>query len=464
MQAYNKNNRQKDSINSSGMQLKHYAVLLTAIWTILTAFLIFTEYRGFRSDIVENMTNQKQRISGKEHLVRVSLGYGGIWLVGLFIIRIGYVRLSRHDAARAKMEQALHEANAALERNVRERTVELESAVMMLQGEIEDRSRAEARFRTLVEQAPTAIRIAREGKTIYANPKFAEMFGYRSIDEIRNTSLTEQYATEVRSKIAERARRREEGLEEPSAYETLGMRKDGSIFPLHVAVTKVMLDDGAATLSFFTDITDLRKAEEALRKLNAELEQRVAERTLELEQANRKLEQLAIQDGLTGLANRRHLDNMLERELARGLRTSDMLTFLMCDVDFFKRFNDFYGHAAGDVCLQKIGAVLRSVFRRASDLPARYGGEEFGVIIPHTPPEHAAMLAEMLLRKVQEEAIPHERSEIAAVVTISIGLVSAPITNDKDSKWYIARADEALYKSKKSGRNRVTHAVFGKEN
>ncbi len=169
--------------------------------------------------------------------------------------------------------------------------------------------------------------------------------------------------------------------------------------------------------------------------------------------------ELTREDGLTGLANRRHLDQMIDRELSRGLRTADMLSFLMCDVDFFKRYNDRYGHAEGDVCLKRVAAALRESFKRASDLPARYGGEEFSVIIPNTPPEHVLLLAEALRQRLEKEAIPHESSDIAPVVTVSIGVVSAPITRDRDRAWYIKQADDALYRSKAEGRNRVTHTI-----
>lgn len=170
--------------------------------------------------------------------------------------------------------------------------------------------------------------------------------------------------------------------------------------------------------------------------------------------------ELATEDGLTGLPNRRHLDQMIDRELSRGLRTADMLSFLMCDVDFFKRYNDRYGHAEGDACLKRVAAALRASFKRASDLPARYGGEEFSVIIPNTPPEHVLLLAEALRQRMEKEAVPHEKSDVATVVTISIGVVSAPITRDRDRAWYIKQADEALYRSKAEGRNRVTHVVL----
>jgi diguanylate cyclase (GGDEF)-like protein len=104
--------------------------------------------------------------------------------------------------------------------------------------------------------------------------------------------------------------------------------------------------------------------------------------------------------------------------------------------------------------------VLRASFLRASDLTARYGGEEFSVVIPNTPPEHVLRLAELLRARVMAEAIPHGGSDAATVVTISIGVVSAPITRERGRDWYIKKADEALYRSKAEGRNRVTHVVL----
>src|SRR5271169_3135522 len=130
---------------------------------------------------------------------------------------------------------------------------------------IDDALRAsEERFRTLIEKAPIAIGMARQGVTLYANPKYLEMYGFESVDEVRGRSIGEQWAPNCRAEIEERARRRADGLPVPSEYEAVGQRKDGSRFPVHAAVTLVQLDDGEASMAFLTDITQRKRAEEEL--------------------------------------------------------------------------------------------------------------------------------------------------------------------------------------------------------
>jgi len=183
----------------------------------------------------------------------------------------------------------------------------------------------------------------------------------------------------------------------------------------------------------------------------------------ELVDKNLELKKLAREDGLTALANRRHFNEILEAEIKRAYRTRQFLSLILCDVDYFKRFNDHYGHVAGDKCLQVIGATLLSTFLRAGDLSARYGGEEFAVILPETTPDNAEKLAEKLRQKIIAQAIPHARSEALEVVSFSIGVIGAQVTRERNAEWFISEADKALYLSKENGRNRVTAAEVTEE-
>jgi diguanylate cyclase (GGDEF)-like protein len=176
----------------------------------------------------------------------------------------------------------------------------------------------------------------------------------------------------------------------------------------------------------------------------------------ELTDKNLMLKRLAREDGLTGLANRRHFSEMLDAEIKRAFRTRQFLSLIMCDVDYFKRFNDHYGHVSGDHCLQMIGATMLATFMRAGDVAARYGGEEFAVILPETTPENAEKLAEKLRRKVIAQAVPHAHSDALEVVTFSIGVVGSLVTPERNAEWFVSAADRALYLSKENGRNRVT--------
>jgi len=180
-----------------------------------------------------------------------------------------------------------------------------------------------------------------------------------------------------------------------------------------------------------------------------------------LAQKNRELDILAKHDGLTGLANRRYFDEVMEAEIKRAKRSGETLSVILCDIDYFKRYNDYYGHLTGDDCLRHISETIKKIFQRSSDLAARYGGEEFVIILPDTSHEGSARLAEKLRLEIISENMPHASSDIADCVTISIGVASAQVNDEiRSSKWFTKQADTALYKSKENGRNRVTAVFF----
>ncbi|MFZ1827512.1 MAG: diguanylate cyclase [Candidatus Competibacteraceae bacterium] len=176
---------------------------------------------------------------------------------------------------------------------------------------------------------------------------------------------------------------------------------------------------------------------------------------LELKRRGDLLEQLAGLDSLTGIANRRRFDDLLIAEWYRAQRYHASLALIMIDIDFFKAYNDHYGHPRGDDCLRKVVGAMSTVLRRASDFLARYGGEEFVAILADTPLDEALSVAEQMRSRVVEQAIPHGDSLIAPQVTISLG-VAAQVPNEQDSaNELLAAADAALYRAKDAGRNRV---------
>ncbi|MFC3396295.1 sensor domain-containing diguanylate cyclase [Brenneria rubrifaciens] len=177
----------------------------------------------------------------------------------------------------------------------------------------------------------------------------------------------------------------------------------------------------------------------------------------ELTTVNHTLHTLALFDGLTGLANRRQFDILLQQTMLRSAEMSTPMALVMIDVDSFKKYNDYYGHVAGDECLRKIGAVLNAMPRRIDDLVARYGGEEFAIIIADTSEEGALTLAQRALDLVRQKRIPHELTSYSEkIVTISAGVhvftAEIPLP---DPEWVINIADEALYRAKHAGRNCV---------
>jgi diguanylate cyclase (GGDEF)-like protein len=176
---------------------------------------------------------------------------------------------------------------------------------------------------------------------------------------------------------------------------------------------------------------------------------------IELKRARDRLTELATTDGLTGLANRRRFDEVLEREVQRHLRSIEPLTVIMLDIDHFKLYNDTYGHLRGDDCLRAIACSIHGSLLRATDLAARYGGEEFACILPDTGAlEDVTAIAERIRTDVIALKIPHETSPTAPHVTVSLGLVSCYCNQDLQPEQLTAAADKQLYLAKSQGRNR----------
>jgi diguanylate cyclase (GGDEF)-like protein len=191
-----------------------------------------------------------------------------------------------------------------------------------------------------------------------------------------------------------------------------------------------------------------------------EMRRRQIQMSAELLTANKELERLSSRDGLTDLANRRHFDVYLATELARARRTNRTLALVLCDVDFFKPFNDHYGHQAGDDCLKRVAVALQSAGRRPADLVTRYGGEEFAVVLPETDLAGAVKVAEACRSAVEQLKITHEYSNAASHVSISAGVAGLLPGMAITAEQLILAADQALYQAKHLGRNRVV-AVQG---
>lgn len=179
----------------------------------------------------------------------------------------------------------------------------------------------------------------------------------------------------------------------------------------------------------------------------------VSYQSQELASLNQQLDKIAHEDALTGIANRRSFNNAAAREWDIALREQRPLSLLLMDVDFFKRYNDTYGHEAGDKCLQLIARAISEAMMRPADLAARYGGEEFVVLVPDTDMRGAIMVAERILQAVDECQIAHASSTVAAHVTVSIGITTLTPTMAQSAQDAIRQADTALYQAKNNGRH-----------
>jgi diguanylate cyclase (GGDEF)-like protein len=265
-----------------------------------------------------------------------------------------------------------------------------------------------------------------------------------------------------------------------SAWTSPALLSTGTVLLLIVAVFAALARAlwlhariAARTRELEAELKQRRRVEAELETIRADLERRVSERTaaletrneeltrlrLALETANQRLKRLVAVDALTGIANRRHFDRALERELRRARRDGLPLSLIFLDLDEFKRFNDTYGHARGDEVLRQVAQTLDETFRRGGDLVARYGGEEFAVVLPGVDGRRAALYAERLRRRVWRLEIGNDASDVSDRVTISGGVATIVPPHVTTPDELLHAADQALYRAKCLGRNRITSAA-----
>ncbi len=288
---------------------------------------------------------------------------------------------------------------------------------------------------------------------IYVNPGFENLTGY-SLNEVTGKNCRFLQGRDSQQPQIEEIRHcLQEGK---SCHVTLrNYRKDGSLFWNEISLSPIKDEDEKIIyyLGIQTDVTDKKRANEQQQRYEASLQKM----NRELYELNQKLYRLANMDGLTEVANRRCFDETLEQEWRRLSREKKPLSLILGDIDYFKRYNDKYGHLGGDDCLKRVAATLEKATLRPADLVARYGGEEFAVILPDTPYEGAKQVAYRILESLRDLRIPHKASEVKPYVTMSLGVATImPSLDHKITiKSFIDRVDDALYKAKQQGRNCV---------
>lgn len=323
-------------------------------------------------------------------------------------------------------------------------------AIIAIVQDIDKRKRAEERLERILHELPIATLVVDEKRCItHRSEAFHALFGY-SPDEIQTLDdwLPVAYPDPVY-----RVKARKAGSEIVSASRNSGHAsgpielrmhcKDGSARQIEVRYVDLL----TLGIWMMNDISEQNDMEESMRAINDHLMERLAEINVLQEQLRKQ----AMHDSLTGLFNRRYLDEMLERELARAKREGPPLTVMMLDIDHFKKLNDTYGHPAGDEVLRSLAARLRE-HSRAEDIPCRYGGEEFLLVLPNMSRDDALTRGEHWRQDIEMMRI--EVGGLTLSITISIGIATFPNHGDT-RETLIQAADKALYTAKHNGRNRV---------
>jgi diguanylate cyclase (GGDEF)-like protein/PAS domain S-box-containing protein len=417
---------------------------------------------------------------------------------------------------------------------------------------------SEERYRTAIEHSNDGVALIKDGRHVYVNRKYLDMFGWNSPDDIMGKTLAAVVHPHDLAMVERYNERRGRGGPSPSCYQTRGIRKDGSDIFLDVSAAATTYRGETVTFAYLRDITERKRDEEMLRwktalfeaQVNASIDgilvigndhkriitntrliamlgvpqevlddesheallrfvltrvknpEQFLEKVMYLYDHPREtsrdeikldngmtfdwysapvlgnnghyygkiwsfrditenkrywnmLENLSTTDGLTGISNRRRFDEFLGRQWRQCMREGRDISLLFLDIDYFKQFNDLYGHLAGDDCLRRIATVLQTSARRSNDLAARYGGEEFACVLPGTGQKNAMLLAEKIMGKVADLNIPHESSSAARCVTVSIGVATEVPPRGRQYADLIDAADRSLYAAKQQGRNRV---------
>jgi len=292
----------------------------------------------------------------------------------------------------------------------------------------------EAHFRLLAEQSSDMVsRIGLDNRLLYVSPSCVRIIGW-SAEELLGTSAVAGIHPEDMERVEQAITALKNGEAEEARFVYRQRHRDKSEIWAEAALHVTRASDSGEIDGVVAVVRDM-----------------TAQKDLQ-----DKLASLATTDGLTGLANRRAFDERLQEEWARARRDCTQLSLLLIDVDHFKKFNDHYGHQAGDGCLRALGRILSAHAKRPADLAARYGGEEFAVLLPNTGPDGCAEVGEGIRRALHELSMLHAQNPPSRLVTASVGAAtSLPSQTTTDCSMLVAAADRALYAAKDSGRDRL---------
>ncbi|MDR1689634.1 MAG: GGDEF domain-containing protein [Clostridiales bacterium] len=300
-------------------------------------------------------------------------------------------------------------------------------------------SESEELTKTVKEASPVAYILCNEDLTVLdCNAKALKLFACEDKDSLIGNYWRDympEYQPDGRNSM-QKAREMAGRCKACGRYvfEWFFKTAKGDTFPTEVSLTRLDNKSGVYLIVYMYDLSNIRKMEQSIHKLKNEAEK-------------------IFYDPLTGVYNRRFLDETMNRVMRRMSRDGTTLSIMMIDLDFFKRYNDTYGHAEGDKCLKAVAGILTRGVTRSSDFVARYGGEEFVIVLPDTEGQGACAIAAKLLENVRKAGIPHINNGAADCVTISIGVTAGKVLHAHALEDFIEKADEMLYKSKNGGRN-----------
>jgi diguanylate cyclase (GGDEF)-like protein/PAS domain S-box-containing protein len=326
----------------------------------------------------------------------------------------------------------LFQTSVMLDEQVRSRTAELEAALRENEKINRALRQSEAKFYGVVNQSLVGITIIENGKYTYSNPRFNEIYGY-STEEVQALGPLDIATEGDLPLVAEGIRKQMSGEVGPTHAVIRGVRKDGDVIDIEIFRNVLDIDGKQALISMVMDVTERTRVEREVKVLQE------------------RLREESIRDALTGLYNRRYLEETLGRELIIAGREGHPVSVIMSDLDRFKSVNDRFGHLAGDEVLRFFGALMKR-HARASDIYCRYGGEEFLLVLPRMAEEIAVERAEQLRKEISSSPVSYDGFPIT--VTASFGVASFP-RNGHTGDELIATADSALYAAKAAGRNRV---------
>ncbi len=301
------------------------------------------------------------------------------------------------------------------------------------------------KYHSILKASPDNITITNlDGSIVMVSPAGKKMFGYdQEFDDFTDMKLLDFIVPEDVKRAKSNIHQLYQGVK-IGTNEYRGLRHDQSSFDIEVN-SGIIYNANRLPSEMVFIIRDITK-----RKL---LEQDMDNLIMQLEKERNIAQINADTDSLTGLYNRGYLDNMLTKEFFRLKRSRSILSLIMLDVDHFKKYNDNYGHLAGDRCLEMVANTLRDTVKRSADVVARYGGEEFVVILPETDEYGAKHIGEIIRKEIENLEIPHRASVTKEFVTVSVGIVTVNPANLRSPDQVLKLADEALYNAKEKGRN-----------